>query len=413
MTKGVAASIVVGAGAAGMVAAISAAETGRGRVLLLEGNDELGRKVLISGNGRCNLTNVSADDPGRYHGSHPRFVRPALAAFPVQETLRFFADLGIETHEEKRGRLFPRSDQARSVVDLLADRLATCGVEVCRGIRVDRLEPLAGGGFRVGRSGGPLWEADRVVMCCGGVSVPKLGADDSGMRLVAALGHRATPLYPGLVALESPDPHVRRLQGVKVWARVQAEPGRAVVADTDDLLFAKYGVSGFAILNLSAVLVRHLREQGPLRLSVSLLPEMTAEQASQMLKERWERHPHRSLALTLAGLVHAKVARSLLEKVGLDPEQRAGGTGKRERWDLARVLTAWEIEVTGPRDFEYAEVTIGGIRTDEVDPHTLESYVVPGLYLAGEMLDVHADLGGYNFQWAWSSGHVAGQGRGA
>lgn len=393
-----------------MVAAIRAAEAGRGRVVLVEGNQELGRKILISGNGRCNLANVDGDDPGHYHGGHPHFVRPALAAFPVAQTLQFFADLGIEVRQEKRGRLFPRSDQARSVVDLLADRLSVLGVDVRCGVRVDRLDAVAGG-FCVGRSSGPLWEAERVVLCSGGISVPKLGADDSGIRLAAALGHGSTPLYPGLVALDSPDTYVRRMQGVKVWARVQARLGPAEVADTDDLLFARYGVSGFSILNLSAVLVRQLREVGPLTLTVSLMPEWTAEQVSEMLKARWERHPHRGLALSLAGLLHDKVARPLLEKVGLDPARPAGETGKRERWALARVLTAWPIEVTGPRDFEYAEVTIGGIRADEVDPHTLESYVVPGLYLAGEMLDVHGDLGGYNLQWAWSSGHVAGQTR--
>ncbi|MDA0334207.1 MAG: NAD(P)/FAD-dependent oxidoreductase [bacterium] len=408
MTQEFSQTLVVGGGPAGMMAAIQAAEAGRGKVVLLEGGAALGRKILISGNGRCNLLNVDGDDPSHYHGSQPRFVRPALMAFPVQETLRFFTELGIETKQEKRGRLFPMSDEARSVVEVLVDRLATAGVEVHTGARVDRLQQLDTGGFAVSTSAGVRHEAAQVVVSSGGVSVPKLGADDSGMALVEALGHTRTALYPGLVALESSDPWVRRMQGVRAWARVQAQPGKATIVDTDDLLFTKYGVSGFTILNLSARVVRHLRETGPLELTVALLPEHSTEAASELLQQRWDRHPHRNLALSLAGLLHAKIARALLDKAGLDAEMLVAAVTKQQRWDLAQLLTAWTICVTGPRDFDHAEVTIGGIRTDEIDPHTLQSYLVPGLHFAGEMVDVHGDLGGYNFQWAWSSGYLAG-----
>lgn len=401
-------ALVIGGGAAGMMAAIQAA-SGGARVLVLEGSRELGRKILISGNGRCNLLNIDGDDPTHYHGANPRFVRPALAAFPVQEALEFFTDLGIETRQEKRGRLFPRSDQARSVVQVLEDGLRTAGVDIRTDTRARTLSAVEGGGFTVEDDQGAVWEAEHVVLCSGGLSVPKLGADDSGMALAEGLGHTRTALYPGLVALESADPWVRRMQGVRAWARVQAQPGRASIVDTDDLLFAKYGVSGFTILNLSARLVQHLRESGPLDLTVNLLPERTAEQVSELLQARWQRHPHRDLALSLAGLLHEKIARALIDKAGLDAAASAGTISNRQRWDLARLLTEWTIQVTGPRDYEYAEVTIGGIRTDEIDPHTLQSYMTPGLYFAGEMVDVHADLGGYNFQWAWSSGFVAGR----
>ncbi len=401
-------SLVIGGGAAGMMAAIQAAETG-GTVVLLEAGRELGRKVLLSGNGRCNLLNVDGDDPTHYHGERPRFVRPSLAAFPVQEALGFFHDLGIETKEEKRGRLFPRSDQARSVVSLLADRLAVLGVDVCLDVRVDQLRRGEEGGFRVVGSDGIRRKAEHVIACSGGLSVPKLGADDSGIALVEGLGHTRTALYPGLVALESEDRWVRRMQGVKTWARVQAGPGHAIVSDTDDLLFTKYGLSGFTILNLRARIVPHLRQSGPLDLTVSLLPELSAEEAGELLQARWDRHPHRDLDLSLAGLLHAKIAAALLNKAGLDASAPAGGVSKRQRWELACLLTAWPIRVTGPRDFDYAEVMIGGVRTDEIDPHTMESYVAPGLYFAGEMVDVHGDLGGYNLQWAWSSGACAGR----
>jgi predicted Rossmann fold flavoprotein len=408
MTARASQTLVIGGGAAGMMAAIQAAQ-GDASVVLLEGGRELGRKILISGNGRCNLLNVDGDDPSHYHGSQPRFVRPALAAFPVQEALSFFKELGIVTKQEKRGRLFPLSDQARSIVDVLADALSLAGVKVWTNVRVESLRMLDSGAFEASASDGNTYGCDQVIACSGGLSVPKLGADDSGIGLVENLGHTRTALYPGLVALESDDPWVRKLHGVKSWARVQAQPGKSTVVDTDDLLFAKYGLSGFTILNLSARIVRHLREQGPLELTISLLPQYSTEEVSQMLQARWNRHPHRSLALSLAGLLHGKLAATLLDKAGLPPETPAAAVSKRQRWQLALLLTAWSVLVTRPRDFDYAEVMIGGIRTDEIDPHTMQSYVAPGLYFAGEMVDVHADLGGYNFQWAWSSGVIAGR----
>jgi predicted Rossmann fold flavoprotein len=391
------------------MAAISAA--GRGdAVLLLEGNQQLGRKVLIAGNGRCNLTHLDADRPDHYHGGYPGFVRPALEQFPVCRTLELFGDLGLETRTERRGRLFPLADQAQAVVELLEDRLRQVGVEVVTGAKVCRL--AAEGPFRLAAVDGRQWRADRVVLASGGSSVAKLGADRSGIDLAEGLGHTSTPLLPGLVPLESADPWVHRMQGIRVQAEVRAAIGKGRWAtDTDDLLFAPYGVSGWTILNLSARVVP-LLAAGPVELRVSLFPGRTAEQLSESLQERWRRNPHRSLGQSLVGLLHGKAIRPLVERADLPADRPVTAVTKAQRWSLARLLTDWSIEVRAPRSFDHAEVTIGGVRTSEVDPHTLESYLVPGLYLAGEVLDVHGDLGGFNLQWAWSSGWVAGQGRG-
>ncbi len=399
--------LVVGGGAAGIMAALSAAQRGH-RAVLLEGEQQLGRKILISGNGRCNLTNLDADDPDHYHGTQPRFVRQVLAAYPLEWTLGFFRELGIEFKEEKRGRLFPVSDQAQSVVDLLEDRLQSLGVEVVRSAKASAATK-GEEGFQVRSAAGRCWEGENLVLASGGVSLAKLGADRSGIGLAEGFGHTATALYPGLVPLCSPDPCLPRMQGVKVWAEVRAPLGRNWTAvDTDDLLFTQYGVSGFTILNLSARVVP-LLERGPVELRINLFPGQTPEQVSEKLKGRWERHPHRPLDLSFAGLLHGKVVGPLLQRLGMSAQQPVGGISKAQRWELACFLTGWPVEVSGPRGFDYAEVTIGGIRTSEVDPATLESYLVPGLYLAGELLDVHGDLGGFNFQWAWSSGAVAGQ----
>jgi predicted Rossmann fold flavoprotein len=294
-------------------------------------------------------------------------------------------------------------------VDVLVDKLAVSQVRVIAEAKVARLT-RRGDGFSLVAEDGREWLAERVILASGGVSLPKLGADASGLALARGLGHTTTALRPGLVALESDDPVVRRMQGVKVWAEVSAPISDSRWSrDTDDLLLTKYGVSGFTILNLSAQLVPAL-DRGPLELLVNLFPGQSPEQLSEKLRQRWLLQPHRTLQLSFAGLLASKIVGPLLDKVKLQADQTVAAISKQQRWLLAQTLTAWPIKVVGPRSFDYAEVTIGGIRTDEIDPDTLESRLVPGLFLVGEMLDVHGDLGGYNLQWAWSSGAVAGQG---
>jgi predicted Rossmann fold flavoprotein len=390
------------------MAAIKSAESGR-RTALLEGNQQLGRKLLVAGNGRCNLTNRDADGLAHNHSPQPRFVRQVLGAFPLGQTLEVFGGLGLELKEEKRGRLFPVSDQAQAVVDLLEERLLHLGVEIFRGAKIKRAD-LGAEGFALHSADGRWWQGSKLVLASGGISVAKLGADGSGLELARGFGHGSTSLLPGLVPLISPDEYLRPAQGVRVWAEVKAALGKGRQAtDTDDLLFTPYGVSGFAILNLSAQVVP-LLEEGPVALEINLFPGQSPEQVSELLKRRWERHPQRSLAFSFTGILHSKLVGPLLVRLGADPEQQVGRLSKTRRWELAQLLTGWPVQVNQPRDFDHAEVTIGGIRTGEVDPATLESRLVPGLHLAGEMLDVHGDLGGYNLQWAWASGAVAGLG---
>ena len=402
-------TIVVGGGAAGMMAAISAAVLNR-PVVLLESNRSLGRKILISGNGRCNLTNSDADRPSHYHGHSPHFIRAVLEKYCVAEALGFFSELGIETKEEKRGRLFPLSDQAQSVVDVLQDRMLSLGIEVLTEALVSSLEP--GDGLRLSTADGRRWRSRRIIMASGGISLAKLGANRSGLDMAIGLGHSCTDLHPGLVPLVSPDPGLRRMHGVKIRAEVSAALSpKVTLVDTDDLLFAKYGVSGFSVLNLSVQLVEALAA-GPIELRVNLFPGRSPEQMSEILSKRWEQNPHRSLLLSFAGMLSSKLVPPLLERIDLEPDASVARVTKAQRWKVAQLLTSLPVVVSEPRPFDFAEVTVGGIRTSEIDPETLESYLVPGLYFAGEMLDVQGDLGGYNFQWAWASGQLAGQGRG-
>jgi predicted Rossmann fold flavoprotein len=406
MVAGTADVVVVGGGAAGLAAAASAAARGR-RVVLLEGGDRLGRKILASGNGRCNLTNVDADAPHHYHGGHRGFVGPALQRFPVRATLAWFGRLGLETRQETRGRVFPLSDQARAVVAVLADQVAVTGVSTVMGTRVRQLCPV-GEGFEV-RTTGATWRCRRVILATGGPSAPRLGADRSGIDLACQLGHHAGPLLPGLVPLVSPDPWVRQMQGARVQASVSAPlDGKRRAQDRGELLFTAYGVSGPVVLNLSAQLVP-LLAHGPVELAVDLFPGRSPEDLSQTLQARWEANPHRGLADSFVGLLPDRMAGPLLGSLGLPAALGVKAATKQQRWHLALGLHAWRLAVTAPRPLDFAEVTIGGIRTDEVHPETLESRLVPGLHMAGEMLDVHGDLGGFNLQWAWSSGWSAGQ----
>ena len=401
---------VIGGGAAGLMAAISAAREGRS-VVLLEGNHRLGRKILISGNGRCNLTNRDADALEHYHGTYPDFVGAVLGRYSVDDTLTFFAGMGLECKIGTLGRVFPVTDQASSVLNLLEDRLSALGVQIVTDAKVTALR--LGERFELETGMGDVWSADRVILATGGVSVPKLGADSSGMEMAADLGHNQTPLYPGLVPLCGGDKHIHSMHGAKVNAALSVTtPNGDVHTDEGDLLFTKYGISGLAVLNLSARIVPDL-ETGNLECMANLLPGWSPEKVSSNLKERWTRNSHHSVALSLASILPDRIAHGVLELLNIPGETAVSELSKAARWEIANTLTGLLVKIREPRAFEFAEVTIGGIESGDVDPHTMESRLVPGLFLAGEMLNVHGDLGGYNFQWAWSSGYVAGLEAGA
>lgn len=398
-------TLVVGGGAAGLMAAIAAADRGDS-VTLLEKNDRLGRKILISGNGRCNMLNTDGD-PTHFHGGDPAFARGPLEAFPVEDTLAFFKDLGIETRVERRGRVFPASNQATSVVRLLEDRAVRAGIEIAYSADMSAL--TQGDSFRVGTTDGRVFDADRVIVTTGGTSAPSIGGSDDGMRLVCALGHRRTAIYPGLGPLETERSELHKLQGVRAMVSAQAlVDGKLVKQDDWEILFRYYGLSGLVIFNLSEAVAPFV-DAGNVSVRINFFPGMDADELEELLRARWNRHPHRSAAFSFTGLLPDKIPPVLLPLMNLPPDRPSGGITAAEGRRIAEGLTAWEVRVLKSRPFAESEVMVGGIVTDDVDPSTMASRIVPGLFLAGEMLDVHGDLGGFNFQWAWSSGWVAGR----
>ncbi|MCU1231524.1 MAG: putative Oxidoreductase with FAD/NAD(P)-binding domain [Acidobacteria bacterium] len=383
---------VIGAGAAGLMAAIFAARAGR-RVVAIDGAARIGAKILISGGGRCNVTHhaVSASD---FNGNRNQIAK-VLREFDVQETVDFFHDLGVELKREETGKLFPVSDRAKTIVDALLTAAHDAGVELLTSTKVTTLER----GFLIN---GTL-EAERVILAAGGRSVPKTGSDGSGYALARALGHTVTPLFPALVPLMIDGEHpIKTLSGTSVGAEVSVRNanGRVVHRAKGSMLFTHFGLSGPLILDVS----RHWLAARPATLAANLLPGETFESLDSALLAESRRNPHATIGRVVR-LPERLVA-------AFAPATPLGKLSKESRRAIARTFTELELPVTRDRGFDYAEVTAGGVPLDELDLTTMESRHTPGLHLCGEILDVDGRIGGFNFQWAWSSGVLAGRAAG-
>ncbi len=389
--------LIIGGGASGLAAAIEAAK--RGRVTVLEKAPRVGRKLAVTGNGRCNLTNLDLS-PDRYHGEEPDFVRPALERFGVEETLRFFRGLGLVTVAEPSGRVYPHSDQAGSVVDVLrfaagraADLRCECPVTAVR---------READGFKAVTALGEQ-RFDRLIIAAGGAAGTKAGGSLDGYRLLGSLGHTCTPLTPSLVQLRTDNAFTRPLKGVRADAGVElCMGGRVAARSAGEVQFTDYGLSGPAIFEVSR---QAAREKGGV-VRLDLLRRVGPEELEEMLLAR------RDSGLTaenlLTGILHNRLGRTVLLSLGFGLNAPVSGLSGDDVRRIVRAVKATEIRVTGDLGMEGAQVTAGGIRTAEFDPETMESRLVPGLFACGEVLDVDGDCGGYNLQWAFSSGRLAG-----
>ncbi len=395
--------IVIGAGASGMMAALTAAEKPRCRVILLERQARAGRKLLATGNGRCNLTNLNQDDRF-YHTETPALLH-ALHEFGAAQTLEFFSRLGLVTVAEESGRVYPFSDSANSVGDVLRFALAQAGVELLCGAEVTSVRRTKGG-FSV-ESNGKTYRADRLIVACGGPAGAKLGGTDSGVRLLRMLGHSATALTPSLVQLRTAPEPVRALKGVRAEADLTLTAGGAVLACSGgEVQFTDYGVSGSAVFDLSR---EAARRAGACELTLDLMPLMPASALEALLYERCRRLPALTAEDLLTGVVHNRLGRVLIRHAGIPLSQPVPTLDDAALRAVSASVKAFRLPVTGTMGFDGAQVTAGGAVGSQFDPQTLESLLIPGLYACGEVLDVDGDCGGYNLQWAWSSGRLAGQ----
>lgn len=395
---------VIGAGASGMTAALTAARLGH-EVTLYERQARVGRKLMATGNGRCNLTNTGAG-PSNYHGEAPDFVRPALEAFPSEAALDFFRGLGLLAREEWGGRVYPLSNSANSVVDVLRQALDAAGVELIAGDRVRELR-RAGSGYSVTTESGDKRSFDAVVVACGGLAGEKLGGGRDGYELLKALGHTRTALRPALVQITTEPMYPRSLKGIKADCALRVlSRGGLLASSCGELLFTETGVSGPAAFDVS----RAVSEAGDakMELEIDFLRDYTSEEVLAHLQNRVKTAPELPASELLTGSVHNRLGRMLIKYADVEAAAPLSALSERELRTVAGACKRFKLPVRGTEGFANAQVTAGGIRTSEFDPRTLESRLCPRLFACGEVLDIDGDCGGYNLQWAWSSGVLAG-----
>lgn len=386
---------VIGGGASGLAAAITAREGGHD-VTLFERQARVGRKLMATGNGRCNLTNLGAA-ASNYHGANREFVAPALSEFTVSDTLAWFSRLGLVSEPDSEGRVYPFSDQAGSVLDVLRFRCDAIGVRTETGTEIKEIRRKSGC-FAVNGE-----QYDRIIIACGGRAGEHLGGTGLGYDLLRSLGHRITPLTPGLVRLKTAEEITRMLKGVRAKACVHLlRRGRLVCEKSGEVQFGDGGVSGIVVMDMSS-----LARDGD-ALSLDLLPPVNAEKLQKILAARASSTPSESAENLLAGVLHSRLGKAVIKRCGLDFGAKLAGLGEKDIEKVSKTVKDFALTITGRAGFPEAQVTCGGADTAEFKPFSLESRLVPGLYACGEVLDVDGDCGGYNLQWAWSSGRLAG-----
>ncbi len=398
---------VIGGGSSGMMAAIHAARAGAA-VTLLERKDRVGKKLLATGNGRCNLSNTDASC-AHYHGGDPAFIAAVLGAFPVEPTREFFAELGLACVTEAEGRIYPRSGQASAVLDVLRWELQRLRVDVRTGYEV-RSVHRAQQGFELQLAAGGELTAARLVLAGGGMAAPQFGSDGLGLRLAAALGHRLIEPVAALVPLRLGADFLRGLKGVSFTGRGEVRCGAEVLrGEQGEFLFTDNGISGLPVLQLSRSAAVALKLGKSPRVVLDMFPGTGLDELDATLEKRFRLQAHKSLADGLVGLLHKRLIPVVLSAAGIVDHALLGAEfTAAPRNQLARLLKSWSLPINGTMPWPEAQATAGGVALDEVDPATLESRLVPGLYFCGEILDVDGDCGGFNLQWAWSSGRLAG-----
>ena len=380
--------IVVGGGAAGLIAAITAAQNGA-VVTVLEQNENPGRKICVTGNGRCNLTNKDMR-PECFRGQHPEFAAGILQQFSLEETLAFFENLGV-AFTDRKGWIYPRSNQAKCIPELLLLKARSLKVKIKTREKVETVS-FENGRWKV-KTSGWTYEGDRVILANGSKASQVPGSDGSGYEIAKSLGHRIISPLPALTGLKCKGNNFSAWAGVRTDAEVTLKvDGQVLLKENGEVQLTDYGVSGIPVFQLSRFAIRALDDGRKVSLSVNFLPEYTQESLRKYLEKRRELCPYQSDAELLLGLLPDKLIKMFC----------------KQKSDLCQTITEYTLEVKVSTGFEQAQICSGGIDTTQVNTKTLESLLHRGLYFAGELLDVDGPCGGYNLQWAWSSGAVAG-----
>ena len=392
---------IIGGGASGMAAALAAAENPASQVILVERQGRLGRKLQATGNGRCNLSNLHASQGG-YHGDDASFSEYAISRFPPEAALSWFRSMGLFTVAEGSGRVYPYSDQANSVVDVLRFALEKPNIKVKCGVEIEKVKKTPSV-FRL-EGGGEALDCDRLIIACGGLAGTKLGGTMSGYKLLRSLGHHCTRLRPALVQLKSSWGGVIGLKGVRANCHAAIlRDGSLFSQSTGELQFTEYGLSGPVIFEVSRDVCQ---QKGNWSCRLDFLPGVPEEELLAELKRR--RNTALPASELLTGILHNRLGRVLTQAAGISAGRAIAELSDGALRDVVRAVKAFDVPLTETLGMDSAQVTAGGIETSEFDETTMESRLVRGLYACGEVLDVDGDCGGYNLQWAWSSGRLAG-----
>ena len=395
---------VIGGGASGMMAAITARKSGK-EVVILERKDRILKKVLITGNGRCNITNVNADI-SNYFGKNISSVENILNSFNPQDTMDFFNGLGIVCNEENRGKVYPLSGQASSVVDALRFEAERLGIKIETEFYVKKIEK-DGFKFKIYSEDRKKIEAGRVILAAGGQSYPELGSNGSGFELAKELGHSVTRLSPSIVQLKTEKHQVKGLQGIKTDVAVTAYGDNKKICTYDgELLFTDYGISGNVVFNISFVMPLYKNVE----FEIDFMEKFDYNESYEILKERKKIMSHLTMENYFNGMINKKLGQFLSKVSGIEKLSKpVKDLNDSEIRKLCTVLKKYRIKILDTTGFKNAQVTAGGVSLNEVNTETLESRIVKGLYFSGEVLDVYGECGGFNLQWAWASGYIAGK----
>lgn len=396
---------IVGGGAAGMTAAITAARQGAA-VTILERGERVGKKILVTGNGRCNLGNLNLDIDC-YYGSDKEWIAGCLKRFGTEETIGFFQGLGLLI-KSKNGYLYPACEQAAVVLDVLRNELKALGVEIIYECKINQIEKEKNGERILVSDGNRIFSFDRVILACGSKAAPKTGSDGSGYKLAKQLGHSIVPTVPALVQLRCREEYLKAVAGVRAEGRILVYQGKSCIAeDAGEIQFTDYGISGIPVFQISREVNYILREQKEAEVVINLLPDYDDESFLQLIASRRLLQTDRSVEEFFTGMLNKKIMSLFTKLSGLKPNapvEQADESAVKQVYELCR---NWKLHVTGSNPYDNAQVCAGGVDVSEVTEN-MESRRIPGVYFAGEILDVDGKCGGYNLQWAWCSGYLAG-----
>ena len=399
--------IVIGAGASGLVTAIVSARRGK-KVLILEKNKKVGKKLLATGNGKCNITN-QRPTLERFYSKNPKFIREVFEGYGYQSIKQFFKSIGLELIEAKEGKVFPMSLQASSVVELLVAECEELGIKIRCEIEVQEVKKRANFYETVHNKG--LEKSKTLVIATGHLSAPQLGGVDMGVRFAKKLGHTIIKPFPTLVQLTSPMKKLERMAGVKVESRVTLKTKEnKIITKQGDVLFTSYGISGLAILDISRFVMIELLSKKSVLLTVDLMPKMSHEQLLALMRKSLIKKSSKPLTTWLQGFINKKLILPILEPLKLQDETVGTIFSKIQNLEaIVSEIKNFTFEVNGSKGYKGAEVATGGVDTKEVNPNTMESKRHKGLYFTGEVLDVDGDRGGFNLHFAWVCGLRAGE----